>query len=144
MAFIRITPQLGIEENEISFDFIRASGPGGQKVNKSSTAVQLRFDVLHSPSLPEEVRCRLISLAGKRLSEEGILIIEAKRFRSQDRNRQDAVDRLATLVRRATHKPRRRRPTRPSAAAHDRRLQEKKQRSTLKKQRTRRDFPEDS
>jgi len=144
MAFVRITPQLGIDENEISFDFIRASGPGGQKVNKSSTAVQLRFDVLHSPSLPEEVRRRLISLAGKRLSEEGILIIEAKRFRSQDRNRQDAVDRLAALVRRATHKPRRRRPTRPSAAAHDRRLQEKKQRSTLKKQRTRRDFPEDS
>ena len=144
MAVIRINAQLGIEESEISFDFIRASGPGGQKVNKSSTAVQLRFDVLHSPSLPEDVRCRLAALAGKRLSEEGILIIQARRFRSQDRNRQDAVDRLAALVRRAAHEPRRRRPSRPGAAARERRLQEKKQRSTLKKQRTRRDFPEDS
>ena len=144
MASIRITPQLGIEENEIRFDFIRASGPGGQKVNKSSTAVQLRFDVLHSPSLPEEVRRRLIALSGKRLSEEGVLVVEAKRFRSQERNRQDAVDRLVALVRRATVKPRRRHSTRPSAAAHERRLHEKKQRSTLKKQRTRRDFPEDS
>ena len=144
MATIRITPQLGIDENEIRFDFIRASGPGGQKVNKSSSAVQLRFDVLHSPSLPEEVRCRLFVLAGKRLSEEGVLVIEAKRFRSQDRNRQDAVDRLVALVRRATLKPRRRHSTRPSAAARERRLHEKKQRSTIKKQRTRRDFPEDS
>jgi ribosome-associated protein len=144
VAIIRINAQLGIDENEISFDFIRASGPGGQKVNKSSSAVQLRFDVLHSPSLPEEIRCRLISLAGKRLSEEGILIIEARRFRSQDRNRQDAVDRLVALVSRAARKPRQRRPTRPSAAARERRLQEKKQRSTLKKQRTRRDFPEES
>ena len=144
MAFVHINKQLRIDENEINFDFIRASGPGGQKVNKSSTAVQLRFDVLHSPSLPGEVRCRLMVLAGKRLSEEGVLIIEAKRFRSQDRNRRDAVDRLVALVRRATHTPRRRKPTRPSTTVRERRLQEKRQRSTLKRQRTRRDFPEDS
>jgi ribosome-associated protein len=137
MARITITPEISIDESELRFDFIRASGPGGQKVNKSSSAVQLRFDVLHSPSLPEEVRLRLVKLAGKRLSEEGILVIEAKRYRSQDRNRQEAVDRLCALVRKAVEKPPQRRPTRPSAAAHQRRLQEKKKRSILKKQRGR-------
>ncbi|MCK5008747.1 MAG: alternative ribosome rescue aminoacyl-tRNA hydrolase ArfB [Spirochaetia bacterium] len=140
MAVIPITPEIALDERELRFEFIRASGPGGQKVNKSSTAVQLRFDVLRSPSLPEEVRSRLIGIAGRRLSEEGILVIEAKRFRSQDQNRQDAVGRLTALVRQAAQKPRRRRRTRPSAAARERRVREKKQRSAVKQQRRRRDF----
>lgn len=143
MALIPVAPQLSIDENELRFDFIRAAGPGGQKVNKSSSAVQLRFDVLRSPSLPEEVRTRLIRLAGRRLSEEGVLVIEAKRFRSQDRNRRDAIDRLCSLIRKAARQPRRRRPTRPGRAARERRLQEKKRRSALKKQRGRRDFREE-
>jgi ribosome-associated protein len=105
--------------------------------------VQLRFDLLGSPSLPEEVRSRLMTLAGRRLSDEGVLVIEAKRFRSQDRNRQDAVDRLCSLIRQAARKPRRRRPTRPSGAARERRLQEKKRRSALKKKRGRPEPRED-
>ena len=143
MALIPVAPQLSIDEKELQFDFVRAAGPGGQKVNKSSSAVQLRFDVLRSPNLPEEVRSRLIRLAGRRLSEQGVLVIEARRFRSQDRNRRDAIDRLCSLIRKAARKPRRRRPTRPSGAARERRLQEKKRRSALKKQRGRRDFRED-
>ena len=143
MARIAVTPDISIDEREIRFEFIRAAGPGGQKVNKSSSAVQLRFDLLDSPSLPEEVRSRLAALAGRRLSEEGFLVIEAKRFRSQDRNRQDAVDRLCFLIRQAARKPRRRRPTRPSGAARERRLQEKKRRSALKKKRGRPEPRED-
>ena len=130
-------------EKDIEEKFVRSGGPGGQKVNKSSSAVQLRFDLLGSPSLPEEVRFRLATLAGRRLSEEGVLVIEAKRFRSQERNRQDAVDRLCSLIRQAARKPRRRRPTRPSGAARERRLQEKKRRSTLKKKRGRPEPGED-
>jgi ribosome-associated protein len=137
VAMITVTPEIVIDEREIRFEFIRASGPGGQKVNKSSSAVQLRFDVFGSPSLPDEVRSRLIGLVGRRLSEEGILVIEAKRFRSQDRNRQDAVNRLCSLIRQAARRPRHRRPTRPSGAAKERRLQEKKRRSVLKKRRSR-------
>jgi ribosome-associated protein len=144
VAAITVTPEIAIDEREIRFEFVRATGPGGQKVNKTSSAVQLRFDVLDSPSLPEEVRSRLVVLAGRRMSEEGILVIEAKRFRSQDRNRQDAVDRLCSLIRQAARKPRRRRSTRPSSAARDRRLQEKKRRSALKKQRGRPDVRDDS
>jgi len=140
MAVIPITPEIAIDEREIRFEFIRASGPGGQKVNKSSSAVQLRFDVLRSPNLPEEVRKRLITIAGRRLSEEGILVIEAKRFRSQDQNRQDAVGRLTALVRQAARRPRRRRRTRPSAAARERRVRKKKQRSAIKQQRRRQDL----
>ncbi len=140
MAVIPITPEIAIDEREIRFEFIRASGPGGQKVNKSSSAVQLRFDVLRSPNLPEEVRSRLITIAGRRLSEEGILVIEAKRFRSQDQNRQDAVGRLTALVRQAARRPRRRRRTRPSAAARERRVRKKKQRSAIKQQRRRQDL----
>jgi ribosome-associated protein len=143
MARIAVTPDISIDEGEIRFEFIRATGPGGQKVNKSSSAVQLRFDLLGSPSLPEEVRSRLATLAGRRLSEEGFLVIEAKRFRSQERNRQDAVDRLCSLIRQAARKPRRRRPTRPSGAARERRLQEKKRRSALKKKRGRPEPGED-
>lgn len=144
MAAITVTPEIAIDEREIRFEFIRATGPGGQKVNKSSSAVQLRFDVLGSPSLSDEVRSRLATLAGRRVSEEGILVIEAKRFRSQDRNRQDAVDRLCSLIRQAARKPRRRRPSRPSSAARESRLQEKKRRSVLKKQRGRPEDRDDS
>jgi len=144
VAAIPVTPEIAIDEREIRFEFIRAAGPGGQKVNKSSSAVQLRFDVIGSPSLPDEVRFRLMTLAGRRLSEEGVLVIEAKRFRSQDRNRQDAVDRLCSLIRQASRKPRRRKPTRPSIAARERRLQEKKRRSALKKQRGRPEVRDDS
>ena len=144
MAVIVVTPEIAIDERELRFEFIRATGPGGQKVNKSSSAVQLRFDVFGSPSLPDEVRSRLIMLAGRRLSEKGVLVIEAKRFRSQDRNRQDAVERLCTLIRQAARRNRRRRSTRPSSAARERRLQEKKRRSALKRQRGRPDVRDDS
>jgi ribosome-associated protein len=143
VAAIPVTPEISIDEGELGFTFIRATGPGGQKVNKSSSAVQLRFDVRRSPSLPEEVRLRLERLAGRRLSEDGVLVIEAKRFRSQDRNRQDAVQRLCSLIRQAARKPSRRRPTRPSGAARQRRLREKKRRSDLKKQRGRPDVRDD-
>jgi ribosome-associated protein len=144
VAVLAITPEISIDEKEIRFEFIRAAGPGGQKVNKSSSAVQLRFDVLGSPSLPEEVRSRLVTLAGRRLSEAGVLVIEAKRFRSQDRNRQDAVDRLCALIRQAARKPGHRRPTRPSGAARERRLQNKRQRSAIKKQRRGPDVSDES
>jgi ribosome-associated protein len=144
MAVIPVTADIAIDEREIRFEFIRASGPGGQKVNKSSSAVQLRFDVLGSQSLPEDVRTRLTTIAGRKISEEGILVIEAKRFRSQDRNRQDAVQRLCSLIRLAARKPRQRKSTRPSGAARERRLEEKKRRSDLKKRRGRPDAGEDS
>ncbi|MDD5404724.1 MAG: alternative ribosome rescue aminoacyl-tRNA hydrolase ArfB [Sulfuricella sp.] len=130
---IQITPQLAIDESEIGLQFIRASGPGGQNVNKVSTAVQLRFDVTHSPSLPEDVRVRLMRLAGSRLTREGELVIEAKRFRSQERNREDAIGRLVELIRRAAEKPRPRVATRPTLASKKRRLEGKKQRGEVKR-----------
>lgn len=130
---IRITPQLAIDEREIALQFIRASGPGGQNVNKVATAVQLRFDVAHSPSLPEDVRARLMRLAGSRLTNEGELVIEAKRFRTQERNRADAIGRLVELIRRATEKPRPRVATRPTLASKKRRLEAKKQRGEIKR-----------
>lgn len=130
---IRITPQLAIDEREIGLQFIRASGPGGQNVNKVSSAVQLRFDVAHSPSLPEDVRTRLLRLAGSRLTTEGEVVIEAKRFRTQERNRQDAIARLVELIRRATEKPKPRVATRPTLASKKRRLESKKQRAEIKR-----------
>lgn len=130
---IQITPQLAIDESEIGLQFIRASGPGGQNVNKVSTAVQLRFDVAHSPSLPDDVRVRLMRLAGNRLTREGELVIEAKRFRSQERNREDAIGRLVELIRRAAEKPRPRVATRPTLASKKRRLEGKKQRGEVKR-----------
>lgn len=130
---IRITPQLAIDEREIGLQFIRASGPGGQNVNKVSSAVQLRFDVAQSPSLTEEVRARLKLLAGSRLTTEGELVIEAKRFRTQERNRQDAIARLVELIRRATEKPKPRVATRPTLASKKRRLESKKQRAEVKR-----------
>lgn len=129
---IRITGRIHLDPREIAISFIRASGPGGQNVNKVSTAVQLRFDVRHSPSLPEDVRMRLETLAGNRLTQDGVLVLTAQQHRSQDRNRQDAVDRLVALVRQAAVPPKARRPTRPTLGSKKRRLEAKGQRSTIK------------
>jgi ribosome-associated protein len=132
---LTITPDLAIDESELQETFVRASGPGGQNVNKVATAVQLRFDVQHSPSLPDAVRERLRHLAAHRITAEGILLIEARRFRTQEQNRQDARERLAALIRKATEAPKLRRPTRPSRAARERRLQSKRRRSMQKQSR---------
>ena len=130
---IRVTHQINIDEREIEESFVRASGPGGQNVNKLATAVQLRFDVRGSPSLPAEVRARLEKLAGARMTREGVLVIAAQRHRTQARNRQDALERLVDLVRRAAIEPRPRRPTRPTAAARERRIEVKKRRAGIKR-----------
>jgi ribosome-associated protein len=132
---IEITPDVYLDENELHYEFMRASGPGGQNVNKVATAVQLRFDVQGSPSLPEAVKPRLAKLAGKRMKADGSLLIEAKRYRTQEQNRQDAEQRLIKLIQRALEKPKPRKPTRPSAAAREKRLAEKKRRSDLKRSR---------
>jgi ribosome-associated protein len=129
---IPVTDTITILESEVHFEFIRASGPGGQNVNKVASAVQLRFDVARSPSLPDDVRRRLVRLAGRRMSDEGVLIITARRFRSQDRNRQDAVDRLIKLIRKAAETPRVRRKTKPTPGSKDRRLEEKRRRGKTK------------
>ena len=139
---LKIASDLTITDDELQWRFIRASGPGGQKVNKTSSAVQLRFDALHSPSLSDEVRIRLLRLAGQRLSSKGVVTIEARRFRSQERNRQDALDRLHKLIARALERPKLRKATRPSAAAKRRRLDTKRKRGEIK--RTRRRISEDA
>ena len=130
---IRVTAQIGIDEREIEESFVRASGPGGQNVNKLSTAVQLRFNVRGSPSLPADVRARLERLAGARLTRDGVVVIIAQRHRTQARNREDALDRLIDLIRRAAITPRPRRPTKPSKASRERRIESKKHRSGLKR-----------
>ena len=129
---IAITADLALDEREIVETFIRASGPGGQNVNKVASAVQLRFDVGASPSLPEPVKPRLVRLAGKRLTLDGVIVITAQRFRSQERNREDARERLVALIRRAAEPPKPRRKTRPSAAQRERRLEAKAKRSRTK------------
>jgi ribosome-associated protein len=129
---IRIDERISIDERELEERFIRASGPGGQNVNKLASAVQLRFDVRGSQSLPDEVRARLERLAGRRLTRQGTLVITAQRHRTQERNRADARDRLIELIRRAAVAPVRRRPTRPGAGARERRLQTKKRRGSVK------------
>jgi ribosome-associated protein len=132
---IRVTEAIRIDEREIEERFIRSSGPGGQNVNKVATAVQLRFDARGSRSLPEEVRDRLIRLAGKRMTGDGVLVIEARRYRTRERNREDARDRLAQWIRKAADPPSRRRKTRPPAKAGELRLEGKHRRSLAKKAR---------
>ncbi len=126
-VMIRIQPNIQIEESEITEHFIRASGPGGQHVNKTASAVQLRFNVRACPGLPSEVRERLLTLAAARINREGELVIEAKRYRSQDRNRADARQRLTAWIERASNVPKRRKPTRPTRASKEKRLTRKKQ-----------------
>jgi ribosome-associated protein len=135
---IRITDSIAIDETELEESFVRSSGPGGQNVNKLSTAVQLRFDVRHSPNLPQDVRARLERLCGRRLSKEGVLVIVAQRHRTQDRNRQDALNRLIDLIRQAAVRPIPRRPTRPTKASRQRRLESKKHRGGIKNLRQKR------
>jgi ribosome-associated protein len=130
---IRVTANIALDEREISEDFVRASGPGGQNVNKLSTAVQLRFDVRHSPSLPSDVRVRLERLAGSRLTRDGVVIITAQRHRTPGRNRQDALDRLLDLIRQAAVAPVKRRPTKPTRASRERRIEGKKRRAGVKR-----------
>jgi len=129
---IRVTDQIAIDEGEIREEFIRSSGPGGQNVNKVSTAVQLRFDVRSSPSLPQDVRERLVRLAGTRVTEGGVLIINARRHRARERNRKDAIGRLVELIRRAAQRPKPRRKTAPTLASRNRRLGDKRRRSEIK------------
>jgi ribosome-associated protein len=130
---ISVTDQIAIAEEELEFKFVRASGPGGQNVNKVSSAVQLRFDVRRSPSLPEDTRARMIKLAGRRITDDGILIIEARRFREQPRNRQDAVERLTALIRQAAVKPVYRRKTQPTVSSRRRLRETKIRHSRLKR-----------
>jgi len=129
---IRITDRISIDEGELEESFIRASGPGGQNVNKLASAVQLRFDVRHSPSLSGGVRMRLERLAGRRLTREGVLVITAQRHRTQERNRADARERLIELIRDAATPPTPRRPTRPPRSSREQRIQSKKRRATIK------------
>lgn len=129
---IKITPQIELNEKDIQFEFVRASGPGGQNVNKVSSAVQLRYNTQNS-TLPEDVRRRLVNIAGNRVTDDGTLIIKAQRFRSQEKNREDALNRLVELLWQATEKPKTRKKTRPSTLAKKTRLQEKRRRSETKR-----------
>lgn len=134
---IKITPQISLDEKEIQEDFIRASGPGGQNVNKVSTAVHLRFDVKNSPSLPEKIRQRLTRLAGTRMTKGGVLVIKSDRHRTREHNRRDAINRLADLIIEASKVPKYRVRTKPSSTSKRRRLDSKRKRGQVKKQRQR-------
>ncbi len=129
---LEVTPQIHIHDDELSESFVRSSGPGGQNVNKVASAVELRFDVANSPSLPDAVRARLLARRDRRLTDEGVLVISASRFRDQGRNREDARERLAEIVRAATVVAKKRIATKPSKGSQERRLQEKKTRSVHK------------
>jgi len=135
MPELRITPVIVIPESELSEDFILSSGAGGQNVNKVASAVQLRFDALHSTSLPDDVCVRLLRLAGHRLTKEGVVIVTARESRDQVRNRQIARERLAELIRRATLVPKKRKPTRPTRASKERRIESKKRTAATKRRR---------
>ncbi len=139
MARLSITSSLSIDEAELSERFVLSSGPGGQNVNKVSTAVELRFDARGSPSLPDGVKARLIRIAGSRMTQDGVIVISAQRFRSQPRNREDAVERLFEMIREAAVAPARRRATRPTLGSQTRRLESKNVRSGTKAMRRRPD-----
>ena len=134
-GMIRVTSAISIDEGEIREEFVLASGPGGQNVNKVATAVQLRFDAAGCASIDDDVRERLRRLAGRRMTKDGVLILDARRFRTRERNRRDAMDRLIDLIRRAAHKPKPRRKTQPTAASRRRRLADKRRRSEAKRRR---------
>jgi ribosome-associated protein len=137
---IIITPEITLDENEISYEFVKATGPGGQNVNKVATAVQLSFDIINSNSLPDAVKKRLVEIAGNRVNSQGVLRIDAKRFRTQTQNREDALNRLVAMILQTTYKPKKRKKTKRSRASQERRLQMKKQHSEKKKRRGRVDW----
>ncbi len=134
-----VTPEISLNETEVKFSFIRAPGPGGQNVNKVATAVQLRFNVLHSGSLPDLVRNRLLSLARSKMTSKGEIIIKASRYRTQERNKQDAIERLISLLKKAAQPPKKRKKTKPSRASQERRLSTKKSHSKIKSLRQQKD-----
>lgn len=133
MPMIRITPSISLSDDEIEEQFVRSPGPGGQNVNKVETAVQLRFNAAQSPNLPEFIIRQLITLAGRRMTKDGVIVISANRFRSQERNREDALNRLIELIREAATPAKARRKTRPTLASKQRRLEGKQRRSSIKK-----------
>ena len=140
---LRITPRLSIPDDELSERFVRSAGPGGQNVNKVATAVELRFDVLNSPSLPETVRLRLLARRDRRINDRGVLVISAQRYRSQDRNREDARERLAAIIETATHAPKARVATKPTRGSKERRLSTKRERAQIKRHRDSRQWDRD-